>query len=247
MNTNRTPTIQRPATVTHNKTDGVVLAADVFRQPVRLDPDYLKTPSGLLCARGTLIDRKRNRLIPQRCKLRSCPYCRAIMAGRRMRQIQFEEIKHWTRIGTEKWKAYQKRHNYHHAPYIAFCQGEITVVVSELGKYDLPMEDDEIKEIETVKLIDAWIENIPKGKRVSPSNGFGGEQWSGARAKPEKGRYVRVGYDIEVVVAHVKTELERQARAIQASERDLRPDWHGVYHTTSNVVNLALVLNMGDS
>lgn len=250
----RVLTTERPTVVTTTtRVNGQALAGDLFQQRVGIDPSYLKRPSGLLCARGTLIDRSCYRLIPLRCKKRTCEYCRLIMAWRRLRQIQHEGILRWGRVDDTGWQACRRRHNYHGASYLAFPQGGVVVIISSLGECDLPTVDfivpetetmmTVIQEIETVKLVDTWIENVPQGKRIRPSRGFGGERWAGARAKPEKGRYVRLGRDVEIVVAGIKAELTKQARALQSSERDLSPDFHGIYNTTGHIVKLALELN----
>ena len=166
------------------------------------------------CAPGLIFNQITHEVRPLRCKQRSCPRCRRVMAQRYANQIRVEGITTMIEIDRSEWAALKRKLQRKKKPYKSFPRpGDRILVVADIEEGD-PLPTDDL-----VEFLDRLIEEVPHGRRLAGSHGFGGS-WAGNRAGNKEGtwRHFRVYIgDVRDALEIVAQRLEHEAGVLQES------------------------------
>lgn len=148
---------------------------------------------------GTIYDSVERRFFPALVRRRDNAFYRRGMAIRYAMQFQAEGVDAYE--GVENWKAYREMLRRREVRYKLFPQVQEWIVVSCLGGELLPNDFST-----RVTIIDGWIADIPEGKKVGGTRGFGGKH-KGSRPKSrEPERYIRLGRPIKEIVEQLEID-----------------------------------------
>ena len=157
------------------------------------------------------------------------------MANRLARQVQYEFCTHAYKVSNEDWDKTRKclqRGNWRYKT-IPRPDGS-RLVITSASSDDLPGDDPgevlPYGDDDLTNWLEKRIEQAPKGKRITGTQDFGGEQWSGAHAKNE-GQYVRFDLslgDVREGVAALSADIDNWFVTFDDQEGGRLPNGLGV-------------------
>ena len=168
---------------------------------------------------GTIYDKTEKRFFPALIRRRDNPYYRMTMAVRYVEQFGVEKVNRYDQVYPQRWRTFTQALRRARIRYKSFPQPHGIIIAHKNGKTPLPVD------ISTrTEMVDEWIKNVPEGKTIGGTRGFGGKHAGSREKSKEPERYMRFDSNIQ----EIKDELDSKGIAyfkdganVTVTEKDL--------------------------